>query len=416
MAKKDRRFNAYKTDSYYGFSKEYPEGGKSPDERYNKRVIVGKIFSGIKIFLAFAFLFTFVYFGVTLMLDVSDLPIATEAPSENEGAVSPSDESTTAAPVVQQDAVKGVYIQLGQFSTSETAKAFAQNAVSKGINSVVVDLKKDDGTIVYPTAVAAAKEINAAQGAKDNFSEILTALREGGLKVIGVINCFNDPLMASEKSEMAVHYNNTDMLWLDNSREKGGKPWLNPYSQDACNYLTEIIKEAASMPVDRIILSGVQFPSGYSLDLATYEGEETGESRNQTLVSFIEQAESAAGEGKIIVSMTGDGAINGNADLYNGNLLDSGIAYAAPDMRLSQMKNVKLGDKTYANPSSQADEFMPLAITQLAQRAKVGGKEVALYPIIEADTIENAQSTIEILKSNSIDGYILYNANGNYGF
>ena len=416
MAKKDRRFNAYKTDSYYGFSKEYPEGGKSPDERYNKRVIVGKIFSGIKIFLAFAFLFTFVYFGVALMLDVSDLPIATEAPSENAGAVSPSDESTTAAPVVQQDAVKGVYIQPGQFSTSEIAKAFAQNAVSRGINSVVVDLKKADGTIVYPTAVAAAKEINAAQGAKDNFSEILTALREGGLKVIGVINCFNDPLMASEKSEMAVHYNNTDMLWLDNSREKGGKPWLNPYSQDACNYLTEIIKEAASMPVDRIILSGVQFPSGYSLDLATYEGEETGESRNQTLVSFIEQAESAAGEGKIIVSMTGDGAINGSADLYNGNLLDSGIGYAAPDMRLSQMKNVKLGDKTYANPSSQAEEFMLLAISQLSQRAKVGGKEVALYPIIEADTLPNARSTIEILKNNSIDGYILYNANGNYGF
>ena len=178
MAKKDRRFNAYKTDSYYGFSKEYPEGGKSPDERYNKRVIVGKIFSGIKIFLAFAFLFTFVYFGVTLMLDVSDLPIATEAPSENEGAVSPSDENTTAAPVVQQDAVKGVYIQPNQFSTPEAAKQFAEKAVSKGINSVVVDLKKDDGTIVYPTSVAAANEINAAQGAKDNFSEILTALRE----------------------------------------------------------------------------------------------------------------------------------------------------------------------------------------------------------------------------------------------
>lgn len=416
MAKKDRRFNAYKTDSYYGFSKEYPEGGKSPDGRYNKRVIIGKVFSGIKIFLAFALLFTFVYFGVTLMLDISDLPIATEAPSEDEGVISPSDENTTAAPVPQETAVKGVYIQPNQFSAPNEAKKFAENAIAKGINSVVVDLKRADGTIVYPTSVAAAKEINAAQGAKDNFSEILSALREGGVKVIGVINCFNDPLMASEKSEMAVHYNNTDMLWLDNSREKGGKPWLNPYSQGACNYLTEIIKETVTLPVDRIILSGVQFPSGYSLDLATYEGEETGESRNQTLVSFIEQAESTAGEGKIIVSMTGDGAINGSADLYNGNLFDSGIAYAAPDMRISQMKNVKLGDKTYVTPSSQADEFMPLAINQLAQRAKVSGKEVALYPIIEANSFESAQSTIEILQNNSIDGYILYNANGNYGF
>ena len=85
-------------------------------------------------------------------------------------------------------------------------------------------------------------------------------------------------------------------------------------------------------------------------------------------------------------------------------------------MRLSQMKNVKLGDKTYPSPSSQADEFMPLAVSQLSQRAKVGGKEIALYPIIEADSLEDAQSTIDILKNNSIDGYILYNSNGNYGF
>lgn len=415
MAKRDRRFNAYKTDSYYGFSKEYPEGGKSPDGRYNKRIIIGKIFSGIKIFIAFALLFTVVYFGVTLMLDVSDLPIVTEAPTENEGAIS-SSESTTAPPVVQETAVKGVYIKPSQFSDSEAAKKFAESAAAKGINSAVVDIKKSDGTIVYPTAVTTAQDAEAAVGAIENFSEILSALKDGGLDVIGVVNCFNDPLMARAKSDMAVHYNNTNVIWLDNSLEKGGKPWLNPYSQDAQNYLIDIVKEVAAMPVDRIILAGVQFPSGYSLDLATYDGEETGDSRNQTLASFIEQIEKTVGEEKIIVSMTGDGAINGSADLYDGNLLDSGIAYAAPDMRLSQMKNIKLGDKTFASPSAQADEFMPLAVTQLSQRVKVSGNDIALYPIIEASSVEDAQSTVEIFKNNSIDGYILYNENGTYGF
>ncbi len=416
MAKKDRRFNAYKTDSYYGFSKEYPEGGKSPDGRYNKRVIKGKIFSGIKIFIAFALLFTVVYFGVTLMLDISDLPIATEAPSELEGGEGAAPSEETTAPAPKETAVKGVYVQPGTFSSPEAAKEFATNAISKGINSVVIDMKNSDGTIAYGTSVAAAQEAEAAKGATENLSEILAALKDGGLNVIGVVNCFNDPLMARENTAMAVHYNNTDVLWLDNSLDKGGKPWLNPYSQDARNYLTDIIKEVAAMPVDKIILSGVQFPSGYSLDLATYEGEETGESRNQTLISFIEQAESAVGEGKIIVSVTGDGAINGSADLYDGNLLDSGISCAAPDMRLSQMRNVKIGDKTYASPSSQAEEFMPLAVSQLSQRAQVGGKEISLYPIIEANSLDDAKGTIEILKNNSIDGYILYNANGNYGF
>lgn len=415
MAKRNRRFNAYKTDSYYGFSKEYPEGGKSPDGRYNKRVIKGKIFSGIKIFIAFALLFTLVYFGVTLMLDVSDLPIVTEAPTEIAGGEQDAEPETEATPV-QQSVVKGIYIFPDTFSTPEAAQELAKNALLKGINSVVIDLKNDDGTINYPTAVEAAQEAEAASGANENLSEILSALREGGLDVIGVVNCFNDPLMARANSQAAVHYNNTQVLWIDNSLEKGGKPWLNPYSQIAQTYLTDIIKEVAAMPVDKIMLSGVQFPSGYSLDLATYEGEETGESRNQTLASFIEQIENTVGEDKIIVSMTGDGAINGSADLYDGNLLDCGITCAAPDMRLSQMRNVKLGDKTYASPSSQAEEFMPLAINQLSQRAKVGGINVTLYPIIEADSTDDAEATIDILKNNSIEGYILYNETGNYGF
>lgn len=415
MAKRNRRFNAYKTDSYYGFSKEYPEGGKSPDGRYNKRVIKGKIFSGIKIFIAFALLFTLVYFGVTLMLDVSDLPIVTEAPTEIAGGEQDTEPETEATPV-QQSVVKGIYIFPDTFSTPEAAQELAKNALLKGINSVVIDLKNDDGTINYPTAVEAAQEAEAASGANENLSEILSALREGGLDVIGVVNCFNDPLMARANSQAAVHYNNTQVLWIDNSLEKGGKPWLNPYSQIAQTYLTDIIKEVAAMPVDKIMLSGVQFPSGYSLDLATYEGEETGESRNQTLASFIEQIENTVGEDKIIVSMTGDGAINGSADLYDGNLLDCGITCAAPDMRLSQMRNVKLGDKTYASPSSQAEEFMPLAINQLSQRAKVGGINVTLYPIIEADSTDDAEATIDILKNNSIEGYILYNETGNYGF
>lgn len=415
MAKRNRRFNAYKTDSYYGFSKEYPEGGKSPDGRYNKRVIKGKIFSGIKIFIAFALLFTVIYFGVTLMLDVSDLPIVTEAPTEIAGGEQNTEPETETTPV-QQSAVKGVYIYPDTFSTPEVAQEFAKNALLKGINSVVIDMKNEDGTINYPTAVEAAQEAEAASGANENLSEILAALRDGGLDVIGVVNCFNDPLMARANTQAAVHYNNTQVIWIDNSLEKGGKPWLNPYSQIAQTYLTDIIKEVASMPVDKIMLSGVQFPSGYSLDLATYEGEETGESRNKTLASFIEQIETAVGKDKIIVSMTGDGAINGSADLYDGNLLDCGITCAAPDMRLSQMRNVKLGDKTYASPASQADEFMPLAINQLSQRAKVGGINVTLYPIIEADSTDDAEATIDILKNNSIEGYILYNETGNYGF
>ena len=71
---------------------------------------------------------------------------------------------------------------------------------------------------------------------------------------------------------MAVHYNKTQMIWLDNEASKGGKPWLNPYSQTAQNYLLEVVKEVKNLGVDAILLDGVQLPDLNS-NVATFAGE-----------------------------------------------------------------------------------------------------------------------------------------------
>lgn len=413
MAKKVNK-DSYKSQSFYRFSKDHP-AGKSPNRDVNRKENIRKFISGVKVFICFALLFTFVYFGVTLMLDVSNLPIAEETPSAPTGNTGDAPQ-TTEPPRPQKEEIRGVYITDSSFSSPESAKAFAEKAVQNGINTAVIDLKKETGMLSFHSSSPVAEEIGSNGKNGDDLKNILSALREGGLKVTAAVNCFNDPLMAGKKPEAAVHYNNTDMLWLDNRRENGGKPWLNPYSEEARGYLIDIIKEIAAMPVDKIMLKGVQFPSGFSLDLASYEGEETGGTRNEALVSFIEEAASAANKGEIIVSMTGDGAINGNPDIYDGNLLDSGISLAAPDMRLSKMRNVKLGDKNYYRPSDKAEEFMPSAAAALSQRAKVGGREVALCPIIEAASLKDAQNAINIFKSNNITDYIIYSPSGTYNF
>ena len=58
--------------------------------------------------------------------------------------------------------------------------------------------------------------------------------------------------------------------WIDDSKANGGKPWLNPNDKEAQDYIIALVEEAAGNGLGAILLDGVQFPEGVSLNLATY--------------------------------------------------------------------------------------------------------------------------------------------------
>ena len=64
----------------------------------------------------------------------------------------------------------------------------------------------------------------------------------------------------------AVKYQGTDMNWFDNDPNAGGEPWANPASVTMQNYIYDVVKELGAMGVKDFIISGVQLPTGYSLE------------------------------------------------------------------------------------------------------------------------------------------------------
>lgn len=96
---------------------------------------------------------------------------------------------------------------------------------------------------------------------------------------IGRIYAFKDPLAASAKLEAAVHYQGTEWAWLGNSAAMGGKAWLNPVNEYAQSYISDLAAEAVGKGVKQVILDCVQFPSGYSLEMAGYGQELTEENK-----------------------------------------------------------------------------------------------------------------------------------------
>ena len=60
---------------------------------------------------------------------------------------------------------------------------------------------------------------------------------------------------------MAIGYTGQAYLWLDNKASAGGNPWLNPYSDEAVQFIGDLIGEVQSMGFDHVLLENVQFPS-----------------------------------------------------------------------------------------------------------------------------------------------------------
>ena len=270
----------------------------------------------------------------------------------------------------------------------------------------------------YATAVPQA--LTAKAGTEDGgLLAAVDAVRQHGMEVIGLFNCFNDPLAASALSEGAVHYMGTDQLWLDGSPQKGGKAWLNPYSDTARNYNLDIIREAfTTLHLDKVMLAGVQFPDGYSLNKATFDGEESSSvGRNMTLKSFVDSVlDAVGGADKIILYVTGDSALNGDADRYDGSLLDSSAKVCAPDLRQAELPaKMTVGDQEMV-PQADMNGLIEAASRQIVSRATLGGRSVGIMPVLDAADGQSAKSYIESAEKAGVSGYILWNENGEYVF
>ncbi|MBS5873892.1 MAG: hypothetical protein KIC46_07225 [Clostridiales bacterium] len=411
--KKD--YGSGQRSSYYGFRRDFPDGSRkgrfrksaSRTERGRK---IGKIALMV---LGFAAVVAIAFFITDFALTLSNKPATTKPSQTDSGAgvqAADTQQEPSKAPVVQQKAAAAVWLPEKMLRSNSSLDSFLSNAKQIGATAVVVDVKDTDGSILFPSDLDQVKTTGAAKNAYPDFSQALKKIRDSGLSVMVRVQCFRDPLAARKLGEgSAVCYQRPGTLWLDNSADKGGKPWLNPYSEAARKYLTDLIGELAAMDLDSILLDSVQFPSGYALGKTYYVGEsESGLSRNDILKNFVADAKKAAGDKNVILMQSGEGSLGGGEEQYHGSLFGSGADVYAPDLRLSGLKgSVSIGEESFS-PTKDPAGFLTAAGKQL----KSAAGDAALMPLLDAGS--NLSAQVEALKAAGIESYIVYSAGGSY--
>lgn len=219
---------------------------------------------------------------------IDNPPSNDSSQSESEPIVEP-----TPTPVPEPEGNWSV-VSTASVATPELAQQTAQQLAQQGVKYALITLKAADGTIGYASAVpTAAGSISAtpfdARAAAD-------AMKQAGIVPVAELWAYRDPIAAYSDRTMAIGYGASEgMLWLDNSAQAGGKPWLNPYSPTARQYIQDLALEVVSLGYEQIVFSGLHFPEVRSTNGANF-GDTQGKSFDAILNETIQQLQAVLKE------------------------------------------------------------------------------------------------------------------------
>ncbi len=156
-------------------------------------------------------------------------------------------------------------------------------ADNSAINGIVIDLKGEDGSVLYGSRVAQAASAGAVSE-YFNIEDVLADADDHDLYTIGRVGVFQDNFYAAAEPEHAVTTPNGD-LW----RAPNGYAWLDPSDPAAYEYSIDVAEEACLAGFDEIQFDFVSWPIGDLKD-AVFDGEYNQEVRVGAITAFLERA------------------------------------------------------------------------------------------------------------------------------
>lgn len=214
----------------------------------------------------------------------------------SESAVDSTSETEQEPPAEEELPQNGGWrmVDFAAVATPEAASATAKQLKSEGITHALIVLKDSDGNLYYQTNLPeAAPRVSSG---KLDAAAVAQAFLAEGVRPCAYIEAFRDAGAAYDNNQWAVHYLDQEYLWLDSSRELGGKPWLNPYRDEAVDYVLHIAAEVADLGFTDVVVGSVQFPGGYSLELCGYGEGSDQRSKPQVLKNIVAQLDELGGE------------------------------------------------------------------------------------------------------------------------
>lgn len=128
------------------------------------------------------------------------------------------------------------------------------DAQQRGYTSLVFDAKRQDGTVGYASELAAIDTYGAISSPASEPYQSVQKLIENDILPVARICCYKDNVVPNQAQNMALYQNG--VVYTDDK----GNTYLNPNSQNAYDYIKDIVQELNNYGVTVFILYGCNLP------------------------------------------------------------------------------------------------------------------------------------------------------------
>lgn len=195
-------------------------------------------------------------------------------------------------------------------TVDELESGGAASLAQLGANTVVLDMKREDGTLGYVSTLPLAQQVDAET---DRVSGLIQTLHEAELYVVARVSCFRDDALG-RRDEFAL-LTNSGYRW---NYDPVGLYWVNPYHQPVQEYVAGVVGELAALGFDEVLLDNCGYPTQGELGWLR-QGDSYDPDRLDTVVEAFETLACQAAEGTdTVVSFCADAAVLDGTDTRSG--------------------------------------------------------------------------------------------------
>lgn len=206
-----------------------------------------------------------------------------------------------------RDAIKakGIYISAYVAGTPAMVDNLLQEFDKTEANALVIDFKDDFGRVVCETESPLINQLGSTKVYIEDMAGLMQKLKEHNIYTIARIPAFRDAWLFEAQPDWCVKKSDGTVF-----KDRDDHAWVNPYKQEAWDYLTEVALEAKKLGFDEIQFDYVRFCTEKGMRDAVFDEEDTkGRSRTDIILEFMEyEYEKLSAEG-LFVSADVFGAI-----------------------------------------------------------------------------------------------------------
>ena len=287
--------------------------------------------------------------------------------------------------------VKGIYLTAWLSGSDQFLQKIVEFIRQTEVNTVVIDVKDDLGTLSYTSEVPLAQEIGSVLK-KYNPAKVLALMEEHQIYPIARIVVFKDPFLAAKRNDLAVQ-SKLGGLWSD----RKGLHWVDPYNQAVWDYNIAIAKEAIAKGFREIQFDYMRFTSDGAIKNCVYPGDD-GRAKADVIRDFLKYASAELKPLGVKISADIFGLVcSADDDMGIGQILEKVAEGADILCPMVYPSHYYSGSYKLANPDASPYETVYQSMLDAKRRLDKLEKPVVMRPWLQDFSLRHKYQREELL-------------------